>query len=63
MRIFEKFGLLVELIYTIVGKLMPFILFLFFFVAFFTLIFLILGAEFGGFDFLNKEFSLFWNVF
>ena len=63
MRVFESFGLLVELIYGIGGKLFPFILFLFFFVAFFTLTFLILGADFGGHDFLNNEFSLFWNVF
>ena len=63
MRIFKSFGLLVELIYGIRGTLIPFLLFLFFFVAFFTVIFLILGANFGGIHFLNDDFSLFYYVF
>jgi hypothetical protein len=63
MRNFESFGLLVELILGIGLKLAPFMLFMFFFVSFFTLVFLILGANFGETPMLNDEFALFNNVF
>jgi len=63
MRVFPEFGLLVELIYGIRRKLMPFLLFLFLFVIFFTVVFLILGCNYGEVDMLNDEFYLFIQVF
>jgi len=63
LRVFPEFGLLVELIYGIRRKLMPFLLFLFLFVIFFTVVFLILGCNYGEVDMLNDEFYLFIQVF
>jgi len=59
----REFGLLSELIWGIKSKMTPFISFLFLQLLGFTVMFLILGTNFGEMDMVNSEYYLFFQVF
>lgn len=62
-KVYDSFGLLSELIYGIRKRLIPFLIFLFVILGFFTILFMILGCDFGNTEMVNSTFYLFFNVF